>query len=144
MSLGWHRTRGARSPLVARVAVAVALPRLRQGGGRGAGARSAHHVVPPAAPAGALGPGVVQCSKLLGPFLQPEQSIAQVADDQGTQEGFSTGRRTSPALLCHPWDRMEDPPHVVTSATTWALPAAHATCSCFASFGITAQLEEAP
>lgn len=98
VSLGWHRTRGARGPLVARVSVAVALPRLSDGRSRGVGAGSTHHVVPPAAPARALGPGVVQRSKLLGSFLQPEQKTRRVADDQGTQKGFSTGPGTSPAL----------------------------------------------
>lgn len=73
-------------------------------------------MVPPAPPARALGSGVVQCSKLLGSFLQAEQKTRQVADDQGMQEGFSTGLGTSP-VLPPPRAGGSDWPCVVPSAS---------------------------
>lgn len=132
-------TRGARGPLVARVAVAVALPGLSDS--RGAGAGRAHHVVPPAATPGALGSGVVQGSKLLGSFLQAEQKTRQVANDQGMQEGFSTGPGTSPVLPPARAGR-RGWPRVVPSAS--AKPAACVACSHSVPSGIAAQSAEAP
>jgi len=92
-------------------------------------------VVPPAAPTRALGPGVVQRSKLFGSFLQPEQKTRRVADDQGTQKGFSTGPGASPAL---PPPREGGGPAAVPSAAAEALPAARTAHSRFAAFGVGA------